>query len=271
MKKGLLFLMSLFMMVSTFGAMESTKTSKDVADFNPDFYSDETIEFRERGIKFYVFLDGTFDFNTATTAHVDYIERGRRSKRRATRGIRIEHDYQGRVRRIGNVFISYSYNDKVKRIGSVFIKYNRGRMHKVGHLKIKYSYYGVQLIGNVKRAANYTYYQNPYYSYGWSSFNNWNSWDTWEYSYYDSFFDDNDFYDDYENFNEDDDFYYYRSKTRKGKRTSDAKVIKRKKAHKSKRGEKRKKITRKTGRPSTKIESRRKPQMSTRSEMLSPR
>ena len=190
MKKGLILLASLFMMVATFRAMESTKSTGDVADFNPHFYQDEVIEFNERGIKFYVFLDGTFDFNTAPTASVDYIKRGRRSDRHTSpRGVRIEHDYQGRLRRIGNVFINYDHNDRVKRIGSVYIKYRRNKMKKVGNLNIHYDYYGVHFTGSVKyNYYNGSYYtHNPYYSYGWSSFNDWDMWDTWEYSYYDPY------------------------------------------------------------------------------------
>ena len=240
MKRGLLLLLSTFMMVSTFGAIESTKTSNDVVDFNPHYYSDEGIEFTERGIKFYIFLDGAFDFNTAAIADVDYIYRNRRvyKSHRSKRGIRIERDHEGRIRRVGNVFISYKWNGKIKRVGSVFVKYRGDMMKKVGNLKIHYDRYGVRFIGQVK---GYDYYYNPYYSYGWSSFN---TWDTWEYGYYDSFFNDADFYDNYESYDEDDDYLYYRSKrsNKKGKKAQKGKVIKRKKAIKSKRIERRKRV-----------------------------
>jgi len=228
-KRGLLVLISLFMMVSTFGAMESIKPVTEVVDFNDNFYDDQAIEFVERGIKFYVFLDGAFDFNTVRIAEVDYLyKNGRRTPRHmAPRGIRIERDYQGRIRRIGNVFISYTYNDKVKRIGSVFVKYNRSRMQSVGNLKIVYNRHRVRFIGNVKGRYN------PYYTYHWSSFNGFDHWDTWEYGYYDPFFSHRDFFNDYESFNEDDDFIYFRSKRNNGKKTK-GKVIKRKKATKSK-------------------------------------
>jgi hypothetical protein len=245
MKKGIFLFASMLMMVSTLGAMESIKPGNHVVDFNRYRFDDQSIEFVERGIKFYIFLDGQFDFNTAPTANVDYIYRnGRRTSRHSTpRGTRIERDYQGRIRRIGNVFISYTYDDKIKRIGSVFVNYQRGRMHKVGNLRIVYNRYGVQLIGHVKGYHDYYY---PSYSYGWSSFNSWNSfndWDTWEYGYYDPFFNNNNFFSNYESFDEDDDYYYYRTKSTKGKKASKGKVIKRKKAIKSRRNESRKKVT----------------------------
>lgn len=255
MKKGLLFLISLFLMVSTVGAMQNTKQGNHTSDYKP-FYNDEAIEFTERGIKFYIFLDGQFDFNTAPTAYVDYEYRSRRGSRKykTKRGVRIERDYQGRIRRVGNVFISYTHRNKIKRIGSVFVKYRRDQMKKVGNLKIYYDRYGVRFVGNVKRQAHY----NPYYSYGWSSYNNWsswNSWDTWEYGYYDSFFNDDDFYDNYESYDEDANYYYYRSKSNnKGERATKGKVIKRKKAVKSKRDE----VRRKVATPKREIQKNRK-------------
>lgn len=238
MRKGVLLLVSMLMMVSTFGAMESIKPITEVADFNNNFHDDKVIEFVERGIKFYVFLDGAFDFNTAPTAYVDYIEKnGRRTPKHAsTRGIRIERDYQGRIRRIGNVFISYTFNDKVKRIGTVFVKYNRNRMQRVGNLKIVYNRYHVRFIGKVKGRYN------QYYTQNWSSFNGFNNWDTWEYGFYDPFFTHQSFFNDYESFNEDDDFIYFRSKRKAGSATK-GKVIKRKKATKSKANDSRRLIS----------------------------
>jgi len=237
-KKGLIILVSMLMMVSTFGAMESIKPGSNVVDFNNNFYNDQPIEFIERGIKFYVFLDGTFDFNTVSTSHVDYIyKNGRRVARRSSpRGIRIERDYQGRIRRISNVFLSYTYGDKIKRIGSVFVKYNHNRMSKVGNLKIIYNRYSVHFVGDVNGR------HNPYFSHNWRSFNGYSHWDTWEYGYYDSFFNNSNFYNDFESFDEDDDYLYFRSKSKDGK-ASKGKVIKRKKATKSKPNESRRLIS----------------------------
>ena len=64
------------------------------------------------------------------------------------------------------------------------------------------------------------------------------------YGYYDTFFYDDDFFNNYESYNEDNDFYYYRSKrnTKSGNKASKGKIIKRKKAVKSKRNEIRKKV-----------------------------
>jgi hypothetical protein len=241
MKKGLIIMTSMLMMVSTLGAMESTKPGHKVVDFTLDRYNNQSIEFVERGIKFYIFLDGQFDFNTAPTAQVDYIYRnGKRTVRHGSRrGVRIERDWEGRIRRVGNVFISYTWDDRIKRIGTVFVKYRHDRMDKVGNLKIVYGRYGVRFIGSVK--GHYGYY-NQYYSNNWNSYNSWNTynnWDTWEYGYYDPFFDDDDFFFNFESFDEDDDYYYYRNKNKKGKK---GQIIKRKKADKSHQNESRRRL-----------------------------
>ena len=202
-------------------------------------YFDEPIAFEERDIMFYVFLDGSFDFNTEPTTQVDYIYKRGNRHYTAPRGIRIERDAQGNIRRIGNVFISYGYDGQVKRIGSVFIEYDRGRMQRVGNLKIIYTRNGVHFAGNVK--GRYGYYQNnPHFTYNWSSFNPSYHYTTWEYGYYDPFFHSQDFYDNYESVNEDSDFYYFKSKD---KGTKEATIIKQKKAEQSEQNETRRKVS----------------------------
>ncbi len=199
-----------------------------------DDYYDEPIAFEERNIMFYVFLDGEFDFNTEPTVYVDYISKRSNVHVQGKKGVRIERDAYGKIRRIGNVFISYAYDGKVKKIGSVYITYDRGRMESIGNLDIVYGRYGVEFFGSVK---GYHYHGNPHYTDHWNSYNN-DYWVTWEYGYYDSFFNSNDFYNDYERYDEDDDFYYFRTKNT-GNVKGEAKIIKRKKENLSTRNESR--------------------------------
>lgn len=200
-------------------------------------YFDEPIAFEERDIMFYVFLDGTFDFNTEPTTYVDYVSRRGNTHYDEPRGIRIERDAQGKIRRIGNVFISYAYDYQVKRIGSVFIEYNRGRMERIGNLKIMYTRYGVQFAGNVKGGY---YNNNHYYTNNWNSFSYPNGYTVWEYGYYDPFFHSQEFYNNYESVNEDSDFYYFKSKD---KGTKEGNIIKQKKAENSRNNETRRKVS----------------------------
>lgn len=109
----------------------------------------EPIVFIERGVEFFVFADGQFDFNTRPTTGGDvyYKSAARASVNRthgaprvqtANYGVRVEHDELGRVRRVGNVFINYDGFDRIKRIGSVYMSYNRFALSQVGGLRLKY-------------------------------------------------------------------------------------------------------------------------------------
>jgi hypothetical protein len=132
------------------------------------FSFDEPIEFTERGVTFFVFANGEFDFNTVTTtAQPLYYRNGRRGNTNntygapANAGVRIEHDGMGRIRRIGNVFVNYDSQNRIKRIGSVYMTYNRFALAQVGNLRILYNRRGqiTGIIGNVKGQNTY---QNPY-------------------------------------------------------------------------------------------------------------
>jgi hypothetical protein len=119
----------------------------------------EPISFVERDVAFYVFADGTFDFNTqgGTSGGYYYKETGRRSveadrNRPVNQGVVIEQDAFGRVRRVGNTFINYDAFDRVSRIGTVFIKYRNDFLTQVGGLQLVYDRRGnlVDIIGTVK-------------------------------------------------------------------------------------------------------------------------
>ena len=155
-----------------------------------DYRDAEPIEFRERGISFYVFPNGDFDFNTGNRSYI--ARRGgvpttTNIEERGVRGIKIEHDYYGRVRRIGNVFVNYDYYGRVRRIGSVYMTYNSFALTKIGGMRLFYNYHG-QIVGvtGYVNGMNYGYTYNPCPA-GYSG---------------------SDYHDD--NYGNDDDFYYYK-------------------------------------------------------------
>lgn len=133
------------------------------------FSFDEPIMFIERGIEFYVFPNGEFDFNTETTVGSDtYYREGRRNTVNRTHGapgsftdggVKVEHDAKGRVRRVGNVFLNYDSADRIKRIGSVYMTYNRNALTQIGNMKIVYNGRGqiVNMLGAVKGNYGYAY------------------------------------------------------------------------------------------------------------------
>ena len=145
---------------------------------NRNFNRDEPIAFLERGISFYVFQNGEFDFNTRpddSQGDYYYKSAGRRfentdNRRPQNIGVRIEYDSFGRVRRVGNTFINYDFNNRVSRIGSVFMRYNRFALTQVGGLQIIYNRRGeiVDIFGSVKR----NFYNNCNNGYQYNGYSN---------------------------------------------------------------------------------------------------
>jgi len=153
----------------------------------------QPIMFIERGIEFMIFPDGSFDFNTnvdlyqdntnsyyykspsskrtnavnntfgvtSTTSPVQYAT-PRRQNYHPT-GVLVQHDSDGKVRRIGNVFINYDSQGRIKRAGTVYMSYlrgNNGLLRQVGGLRVNYNRWGeiIHLSGTVNANNNhYTY------------------------------------------------------------------------------------------------------------------
>ena len=207
MKKITLLVASIFLI----GSGVANATERNNRKPPVDFRNDEPIVFSERGVEFFIFSDGQFDFNTTPSSGDMYYKQGRRtsavnktygspaSVRNRNYGVKVEHDYAGRVRRIGNVFINYDANDRIKRVGSVYMTYNNYALTQVGGLQIIYNRRGqiVDIVGAVKGGRSYQYNQNNY-----------------DYNNHD--------YDDNQNSDNQDD-YYYKTNGSKGNK-EDAKV-----------------------------------------------
>jgi hypothetical protein len=204
--KKVLFILGL---VLSFTTMEA-KSTYDLPTTNR--YNQRTLQFVARDVEFVVFKNGEFDFNTHPM---------RRSRRRGVngtygaprthstyrspaRGVRIEHDYYGRVRCIGSTFINYDSRGRVKRIGSVYMSYNRrGLLRQLGGLHIYYTPYGriAYTRGRIKHHAVH----NDGYNSGedtWDTYGE-NSWQDFEWQEDSPINTD----DDYE---EEDDMYYFK-------------------------------------------------------------
>jgi hypothetical protein len=170
--KKITLLAAAVLMVNAATASEVINTT--VADRHANFSFNEPIAFMERGIEFFVFPNGEFDFNTEPTTGSDvYYRNGRRNTVNTTYGapgnngnggIRIDHDALGRVRRIGNVFINYDRDNRIKRIGSVYMSYNREMLTQVGGLRIVYNRRGeiTDMVGNVNGQSQYAYNDSYY-------------------------------------------------------------------------------------------------------------
>lgn len=197
MKKITLLVASIILIGS---AANATVIIKNYVETRYSF--DEPISFTERGIEFFVFPNGEFDFNTRPNdSQGDYYYKtaGKRTvtqeRRPMNYGTRIEFDSFGRVRRVGNTFINYDNRDRVSRIGSIYMKYNRTALAQIGGMRIIYNRNGeiVDTIGNIKG------YSNSGYAYN-----------------YDNHYDADDYYYTTSNYN-DGDYYYYKSDGTKAK------------------------------------------------------
>lgn len=223
MKKGVLLLLGLITFVT--GSFANTN-HKSTSKIGVNYRYDDVISFVERGVKFHVFLNGDFDFNTHPNSTRYYDYNGRRT--RVNRGVRIERDFRGRVRRVGNSFINYDSRGNVKRIGSVYIDYRFGQMTRVGNLKIRYDRWGnPRFFGNVK--FNDYCEDDVYYNDNVGIDIDINIGDVCDYD--DVYFYRRDFRRNYRQFKEDNNFYYYRAvpNAKIGKRS---KVLKRRKLKK---------------------------------------
>lgn len=170
MKKITFLVASIFL----FGGIVANATERDHKRPPVDFRKADPIVFTERGVEFFIFPDGQFDFNTRPSTGDMYYKHGRRTSalnktygapanvQNRNYGVKVEHDFAGKVRRIGNVMINYDANDRVKRVGSVYMTYNRYALERVGGLQIIYNRRGqiVDIFGTVKTDRIYQYNQN---------------------------------------------------------------------------------------------------------------
>lgn len=170
------------MLTTSVANAKETKSFNTVDFATNRFDFDEPISFTERGIEFFVFPNGDFDFNTRSDdseGDFHYRKAGARiTERRGVPinyGVKIEHDSFGRVRRVGNTFINYDSRDRVSRIGTVYMKYNRFALTQIGGMKLVYNRFGeiTDMIGSVKGRNNdgftHNYYTHNHNTYTYNS------------------------------------------------------------------------------------------------------
>lgn len=165
MKIFILFVAGFLLTTSTTKASEIINFSGLNLEYSCSFHQNEPIQFSERGIDFFVFPNGEFDFKTRPNDGEKLYYNSIDGRRNETLnkwcpdnyGVNIEQDNFGRIRRIGNTFINYDNQDRVLRIGSVFLRYNRFVLIQIGGLQLVYNRFGVLIntFGSVKTIRNY--------------------------------------------------------------------------------------------------------------------
>ena len=231
MKKALLLFLGIMSFVSVNANDFSLSTKKSTIN-----RYDETVTFIEKGVQFHVFLNGDFEFDTPNRNRRYYDYNGNRARRNT---LRIDRDYEGRIKRVGRNYIRYDYKGNVTKIGNIRLYYRRGLLRRVGDLKITYNNWGdPYYYGNVNRFRSYDDEFNFSINIGPI------------FSYNDNYFYKREFRNNYRKYKEDRNYYYYRVKpnAKIGKR---GKVIKRRKANVTTRKNnsvyKRRKVTPKKG------------------------
>lgn len=160
MKTITLLVASILLATNAIVASELTTITDDFT--TTSYRYDEPISFNERGIEFFVFANGEFDFNTQpddSNGDFNYRKAGNKTLERrnpSNFGVVIEQDSYGRVRRVGNTFINYDYADRVSRIGSIYLKYNRYALAQIGGMTLVYNRQGeiVDTYGSIKGHRN---------------------------------------------------------------------------------------------------------------------
>ncbi|MGK0326142.1 MAG: hypothetical protein ACJA2M_000570 [Polaribacter sp.] len=211
MKKGVLILLGMFIMVS---AIEAKNGERSLIRKVSVYYNyNNAVNFTESGIKFFIFTNGDFDFNSYV-ADSYYNYNGRKFHK--NRAVKVNRDYSGRITRIGNAIINYDYRGNVTRIGSVFLRYRFGQLTNVGDLSVQYDRWGnPNFYGNVRDF----YFENGIrFSINFG--------DVFDYN--DTYFYRNDFKNNYTQFREDKNFYYYKARP-KGKIGERSTILKRRK------------------------------------------
>ena len=181
----------------------SISAEENTINPNRNFFTysyDNAVYFVERGIEFNVFLNGDFDFSTRRNFAVY-----NRNRYGFNRNVRISRDFDGRIRRIGNV--------------NVRMNNFRGRLTRVGNLSIRYDRWGYpRFFGNVNSFRNTRFNGNIGNVY----------------FYNDPFFFNANFRRNYTKFREDRNFFYY--KARPNARVENGKrIIKRRKTESTRR------------------------------------
>lgn len=106
----------------------------------------QPITFVQKGIQFFVYTDGDFDFEVLRSNY-----NGRRGTQflnapGTTFGVNfpysnrrlVRYDYWGNISKVGRNHILYNRNGKVNRIGTVTMRYKKGRLVRLGDMTISY-------------------------------------------------------------------------------------------------------------------------------------
>ncbi|KAA5825623.1 hypothetical protein FPF71_06865 [Algibacter amylolyticus] len=171
MKRVVLVFASLLIGLTTASATETNTHKPNIKlEKRKSNHLSQPITFKENGVEFLIFSDGSFDFNAKHTKHFNPLAYKRNTYRNTSyrgpnanvqytrfsnKGLTITHDRFGKIKRIGHVNINYDRYGRITRAGTVNMSYSRNKhtvLTKVGGLKVVYNRKGqiVKTRGQVK-------------------------------------------------------------------------------------------------------------------------
>tara|TARA_Y100001934_G_C12362157_1_gene781356 strand:- start:950 stop:1504 length:555 start_codon:yes stop_codon:yes gene_type:complete len=146
MKRTLFFLAASFVITATAQASEVNSIGLQTKTETPAFYL-QPVVFITQGVEFLIYPDGTLDYNLPPSSvslngrRVNQVYYNSNSVYDSGNNYRrgyVQYHRNGQVAQIGRLLIDYHRNGRVGRIGDVAITYKKGRLDKIGNLKMHY-------------------------------------------------------------------------------------------------------------------------------------
>tara|TARA_R110002020_G_scaffold424442_1_gene633649 strand:- start:4353 stop:4895 length:543 start_codon:yes stop_codon:yes gene_type:complete len=150
MKTKVLYLGALFLIGAAAQAKTTPTVQKSVNIEVKSYSPFAPVAVIEKGIEFLIYPNGTVDFNMPRSS----VSIGRRSvkeirsnksvvinKRGIYRPGYVRYDRAGRLIQVGKVPLFYKQNGKIAKVGNTAIQYHKGRIYRVGNIKMNNKIY----------------------------------------------------------------------------------------------------------------------------------
>ena len=146
MKRTLFFLAASFVITTTAQASEVNSIGLHTKAESPAFYL-QPVVFITQGVEFLIYPDGTLDYNLPPASvslngrRVNQVYYNPNSVYDSGRNYRrgyVQYHGNGQVAQIGRLGIDYHRNGRVGRIGDIAVTYKKGRLDRIGNLKMHY-------------------------------------------------------------------------------------------------------------------------------------
>lgn len=110
----------------------------------------QPITFIQKGIQFFVYTDGSFDFELPRQYNNGRRGYGNNNAPGTTYGVRypyrsnklIRYDHNGNISQVGRNVVFYNRRGDVNQIGNISLRYHKGRLDRLGNMHVNYDRWG---------------------------------------------------------------------------------------------------------------------------------